>query len=61
MNMQFVRSNLLYTSFLQVVENVRVFITDVNDEKPEFLNRPYIVDVPEVRMKSSLEMNGYVS
>ncbi|XP_067225767.1 cadherin-related family member 1a isoform X2 [Chanodichthys erythropterus] len=31
----------------KVVENVRVFITDVNDEKPEFLNRPYIVDVPE--------------
>ncbi|XP_048026534.1 cadherin-related family member 1 isoform X1 [Megalobrama amblycephala] len=31
----------------KVVENVRVFITDVNDEKPEFINRPYIVDVPE--------------
>ncbi|XP_077091590.1 cadherin-related family member 1a isoform X3 [Siphateles boraxobius] len=31
----------------EVVENVRVFITDVNDEKPEFLNRPFIVDVPE--------------
>ncbi|XDV43898.1 hypothetical protein PO909_012287, partial [Leuciscus waleckii] len=31
----------------KVVENVRVFITDVNDEKPEFLNRPFIVDVPE--------------
>ncbi|XP_067285434.1 cadherin-related family member 1a isoform X2 [Pseudorasbora parva] len=31
----------------KVVENVRVFITDANDEKPEFLNRPFIVDVPE--------------
>jgi len=52
MHIQFFRSNLLYTLFLQVVENVRVFITDVNDEKPEFLNRPFIVDVPEVRVKS---------
>uniref|UniRef100_A0A8C2EEC8 Cadherin related family member 1 n=1 Tax=Cyprinus carpio TaxID=7962 RepID=A0A8C2EEC8_CYPCA len=31
----------------KVVENVRVFITDANDEKPEFLNLPLIVDVPE--------------
>ncbi|XP_051530322.1 cadherin-related family member 1 [Myxocyprinus asiaticus] len=31
----------------QVEENVRVFITDANDEKPEFLNLPFIVDVPE--------------
>ncbi|XP_043087071.1 cadherin-related family member 1 [Puntigrus tetrazona] len=31
----------------KVVENVRVFITDANDEKPEFLNQPLIVDVPE--------------
>lgn len=50
---QFVRSDLLYPSFLQVVENVRVFITDANDEKPEFLNLPFIVDVPEVRMEKN--------
>uniref|UniRef100_A0A672KWM9 Photoreceptor cadherin n=1 Tax=Sinocyclocheilus grahami TaxID=75366 RepID=A0A672KWM9_SINGR len=31
----------------KVVENVRVFITDANDEKPEFLNLPLVVDVPE--------------
>ncbi|KTF71140.1 hypothetical protein cypCar_00046332 [Cyprinus carpio] len=31
----------------KVVENVRVFITDANDEKPEFLNLPFVVDVPE--------------
>ncbi|XP_016416533.1 cadherin-related family member 1-like [Sinocyclocheilus rhinocerous] len=31
----------------KVVENVRVFITDANDEKPEFLDLPLIVDVPE--------------
>lgn len=51
------KSDLLYISLLQVVENVRVFITDANDEKPEFLNLPLIVDVPEVRMRSGLEMN----
>lgn len=43
-----------------MVENVRVFITDVNDEKPEFLNLPFIVDVPEVRVKISLEINIYI-
>ncbi|XP_051968795.1 cadherin-related family member 1 [Xyrauchen texanus] len=31
----------------QVEENVRVFVTDANDEKPEFLNLPFVVDVPE--------------
>ncbi|XP_016116434.1 cadherin-related family member 1-like isoform X1 [Sinocyclocheilus grahami] len=31
----------------KVVENVRVFITDANDEKPEFLDLPLVVDVPE--------------
>ncbi|XP_073775183.1 cadherin-related family member 1a isoform X2 [Danio rerio] len=31
----------------KVVESVRVFITDVNDEKPEFMNLPLRVDVPE--------------
>lgn len=51
------KSDLLYISLLQVVENVRVFITDANDEKPEFLNLPFVVDVPEVRMRSSLEMS----
>lgn len=35
--------------FPQVVEKVRVFVSDVNDEKPEFLSLPYIVNVPEVR------------
>ncbi|XP_062859451.1 cadherin-related family member 1 [Trichomycterus rosablanca] len=31
----------------QVVEKVRVFVSDANDEKPEFLHLPYIIDVPE--------------
>uniref|UniRef100_A0A8B9K7A1 Photoreceptor cadherin n=1 Tax=Astyanax mexicanus TaxID=7994 RepID=A0A8B9K7A1_ASTMX len=31
----------------KVVENGRVFVTDANDEKPEFLNLPFIVNVPE--------------
>lgn len=33
----------------QVVEKVRVFVSDANDERPEFLGLPYIVNVPEVR------------
>lgn len=32
----------------QVVETVRVFVTDANDEPPEFQNLPFIIDVPEV-------------
>ncbi|KAI4889077.1 hypothetical protein NFI96_016103 [Prochilodus magdalenae] len=31
----------------KVVEKGRVFVTDANDEKPEFLNLPFIVSVPE--------------
>ncbi|XP_051925477.1 cadherin-related family member 1 [Hippocampus zosterae] len=31
----------------KVVENVRVFVTDANDQAPEFQNLPYIVDVAE--------------
>ncbi|XP_036406709.1 cadherin-related family member 1-like [Megalops cyprinoides] len=31
----------------KVVEKVRVFVTDANDERPQFQNLPYIVDVPE--------------
>uniref|UniRef100_A0AAQ5ZYA2 Cadherin-related family member 1 n=1 Tax=Amphiprion ocellaris TaxID=80972 RepID=A0AAQ5ZYA2_AMPOC len=31
----------------KVVETVRVFITDANDEPPEFQNLPFIIDVPE--------------
>lgn len=31
----------------KVVETVRVFVTDVNDEPPEFQNLPFIIDVPE--------------
>ncbi|XP_006791147.1 cadherin-related family member 1 isoform X2 [Neolamprologus brichardi] len=31
----------------KVVETVRVFVTDTNDEPPEFLNLPFIIDVPE--------------
>ncbi|KAJ8360277.1 hypothetical protein SKAU_G00168020 [Synaphobranchus kaupii] len=30
-----------------VVEKVRVFVTDANDEQPVFRNLPFIVDVPE--------------
>ncbi|XP_071764020.1 cadherin-related family member 1a isoform X1 [Centroberyx gerrardi] len=31
----------------KVVETVRVFITDANDERPEFQNLPFIIDIPE--------------
>uniref|UniRef100_A0A3Q3IFG8 Photoreceptor cadherin n=1 Tax=Monopterus albus TaxID=43700 RepID=A0A3Q3IFG8_MONAL len=31
----------------KVVETVRVFVTDANDETPEFQNLPFIIDVPE--------------
>lgn len=33
----------------QVVETVRVFVTDTNDEPPEFQNLPFIIDIPEVQ------------
>lgn len=35
-------------SFFQVVETVRVFVTDANDEPPEFQNLPFIINIPEV-------------
>ncbi|KAM4526719.1 cadherin-related family member 1a [Fundulus diaphanus] len=31
----------------KVIETVRVFVTDANDEPPEFQNLPFIIDVPE--------------
>uniref|UniRef100_A0A8B9ELT7 Cadherin-related family member 1 n=1 Tax=Anser cygnoides TaxID=8845 RepID=A0A8B9ELT7_ANSCY len=31
-----------------VSEKVRILVTDANDESPEFINTPYIVQVPEV-------------
>uniref|UniRef100_A0A8D3C712 Cadherin-related family member 1 n=1 Tax=Scophthalmus maximus TaxID=52904 RepID=A0A8D3C712_SCOMX len=31
----------------KVVETVRVFVTDANDEHPEFQNLPFIIDIPE--------------
>ncbi|XP_064175245.1 cadherin-related family member 1-like isoform X1 [Anguilla rostrata] len=31
----------------KVVEKVRVFVTDANDERPQFQNLPFTVDVPE--------------
>ncbi|XP_063338938.1 cadherin-related family member 1-like isoform X3 [Pelmatolapia mariae] len=31
----------------KVVETVRVFVTDTNDEPPEFQNLPFIIDIPE--------------
>ncbi|KAM9426395.1 cadherin-related family member 1a [Pholidichthys leucotaenia] len=31
----------------KVVETVRVFVTDANDEPPEFQNLPFVIDVPE--------------
>ncbi|XP_041829014.1 cadherin-related family member 1 [Melanotaenia boesemani] len=31
----------------KVVETVRVFVTDANDEPPEFQNLPFIIDIPE--------------
>uniref|UniRef100_A0A3Q3N903 Photoreceptor cadherin n=1 Tax=Mastacembelus armatus TaxID=205130 RepID=A0A3Q3N903_9TELE len=32
---------------VSVVETVRVFVTDTNDEPPEFQNLPFIIDIPE--------------
>uniref|UniRef100_A0A8C5HUL8 Photoreceptor cadherin n=1 Tax=Gouania willdenowi TaxID=441366 RepID=A0A8C5HUL8_GOUWI len=31
----------------KVVETVRVFVTDANDESPEFQNLPFIINIPE--------------
>ncbi|XP_068161788.1 cadherin-related family member 1a isoform X2 [Antennarius striatus] len=31
----------------KVVETIRVFVTDANDEPPEFQHLPFIIDVPE--------------
>ncbi|XP_029933161.1 cadherin-related family member 1 isoform X2 [Myripristis murdjan] len=31
----------------KVIETVRVFVTDANDERPEFQNLPYVADIPE--------------
>ncbi|KAJ8013548.1 hypothetical protein DPEC_G00030910 [Dallia pectoralis] len=31
----------------KVVETIRVFVTDANDERPEFLNLPFVLDIPE--------------
>ncbi|XP_047464101.1 cadherin-related family member 1 isoform X2 [Mugil cephalus] len=31
----------------KVIETVRVFVTDANDEPPEFQNLPFIIDIPE--------------
>ncbi|XP_071000940.1 cadherin-related family member 1a-like, partial [Oncorhynchus clarkii lewisi] len=31
----------------KVVETIRVFVTDANDEEPEFQNLPFAIDVPE--------------
>ncbi|XP_078055432.1 cadherin-related family member 1a [Mustelus asterias] len=31
----------------KVVEKVRILVTDANDESPEFINTPYIINVPE--------------
>uniref|UniRef100_A0A672J406 Photoreceptor cadherin n=1 Tax=Salarias fasciatus TaxID=181472 RepID=A0A672J406_SALFA len=31
----------------KVVQTVRVFVTDTNDEPPEFQNLPFIIDIPE--------------
>uniref|UniRef100_A0A672J402 Cadherin related family member 1 n=1 Tax=Salarias fasciatus TaxID=181472 RepID=A0A672J402_SALFA len=31
----------------RVVQTVRVFVTDTNDEPPEFQNLPFIIDIPE--------------
>ncbi|XP_053197579.1 cadherin-related family member 1 [Scomber japonicus] len=31
----------------KVVETVRVFVTDANDEPPEFQNLPFVIDIPE--------------
>lgn len=40
---------MLVLLFSQVVEKVHVFVSDANDERPEFLGLPFIVNVPEVR------------
>ncbi|KAJ3608124.1 hypothetical protein NHX12_025174, partial [Muraenolepis orangiensis] len=30
-----------------VIETVRIFVTDANDEQPEFRNLPFIIEIPE--------------
>ncbi|XP_040292240.1 cadherin-related family member 1 [Bufo bufo] len=37
----------------KVSERVRILVTDANDESPEFLNTPYIVNVPEDTLPGS--------
>nr|XP_057918501.1 cadherin-related family member 1 isoform X1 [Doryrhamphus excisus] len=37
----------------KVVETVRVFVTDANDEPPEFQNLPFIVNIPEDAVEGS--------
>uniref|UniRef100_A0A671Y0G0 Photoreceptor cadherin n=1 Tax=Sparus aurata TaxID=8175 RepID=A0A671Y0G0_SPAAU len=37
----------------KVVETVRVFVTDANDEPPEFQNLPFIIDIPENKAPGS--------
>ena len=34
-----------------MAETVQIFVTDANDEQPEFQNLPFTIDVPEVLMK----------
>ncbi|XP_060951483.1 cadherin-related family member 1 [Limanda limanda] len=31
----------------KVIETVRVFVTDINDEPPEFQNLPFLINIPE--------------
>lgn len=45
--LSFFRDKSVDSSF-QVFETVRVFVTDANDEPPEFQNLPFIIDIPEV-------------
>uniref|UniRef100_A0AAQ4R7M6 Cadherin-related family member 1 n=1 Tax=Gasterosteus aculeatus aculeatus TaxID=481459 RepID=A0AAQ4R7M6_GASAC len=44
--LSFFRDKSVDSSF-QVFETVRVFVTDANDEPPEFQNLPFIIDIPE--------------
>lgn len=44
----------LFPRRFQVVETVRVFVTDANDEPPEFQNLPFIIDIPEVQYTESI-------
>ncbi|XP_063748560.1 cadherin-related family member 1 isoform X2 [Eleginops maclovinus] len=43
----------------KVVETIRVFVTDTNDEPPEFQNLPFIIDIPENSALAKFTIDGH--